>query len=432
MIVRAQESADPFVDLTHFIPSVNATACLSESAAKRLMSVPLALRQETASTVSTLVVATVNPADDAYQEKLKRQLGRGVSVSLLRADSASIESAINKCYEPITQGAALIQACSIQRVESEFLGPTPNRVIRLVEALLLKAVLGRASDIHISAEPNHLGIRFRVDGVLSGSLKLKYGYSEPVSGRLKVLAMMDIAESRMPQDGQFSCLVEGEVIDFRVSTFPTVNGENIVLRVLPVKAEAPTLSTLGVKSEFVEALVKQVQKPQGLIIFCGPTGSGKSTSLHALLAELDRESLNIMTLEDPVERQLSGIRQTNIDAARAFGFVEGIRALLRQDPDVLLIGEVRDAASGQMMLRAVMTGHRVLTTVHAVDVFGALDRLLELGVSSELLSANLACIVSQRLVRLSCQCQTHPTKHCDICAGSGFYGRRVRRYACRL
>jgi len=296
-------------------------------------------------------------------------------------------------------------------------------MVRLVESIIYGAYCQRASDIHVSTNSRYVHIRLRVDGVLQTWVKLRLDFAAAIAGRIKVLALMDIAESRQPQDGQFNLLLDGLSVDFRVSSFPTVSGENFVIRVLPSISTQYSLDELGYSKDITGRLSQCLDEPNGLVVFCGPTGSGKSTSMHALIAELDCQALNIMTLEDPVENVLPGIQQTTIDASRGFDYSDGLRALLRQDPDVLMIGEVRDATSAQMMLRAVMTGHKLLTSVHAADAISAIERLSELGVCRQLLASNLLCLVSQRLVRKTCSLCAGQLSQCEQCHGTGYYGR---------
>ncbi len=411
--------------LQHLIPSPEALACLPEASAKRLLSIPLAIQANAHDNNSVLLLAVVSPEDATLRERLARQLPRHMTARCIAADEFAIVEALEKCYETTLHAQPLIEACGYRSDQPPAESVEPSRVIRLIEAILRCAYLERASDIHVSTAVNFVNVRLRVDGVLRDFTQLHSMYSMAIPGRLKVLAMMDIAESRLPQDGQFTQFIEGVNVDFRVSIFPTINGENCVLRVLTSEGTNQSLQSLGLPCAMKEALLGCLHKPNGLIVFCGPTGSGKSTSLHALLSELDRNALNIMTLEDPVETVVTGVCQTSIDPARSFGYTEGLRAMLRQDPDVMLVGEVRDSLSSQMMLRATMTGHQVLTTVHASNAIAAIGRLLDLGICPQMLSANLTCIASQRLIRKPCpDCLQAPSSTCQ-CRGSGYFGRQV-------
>jgi len=394
------ESAE-VVSLHNLIPCPEAVSCLSESIARRLNSVPLAVSFDTNTSVRMLLVGVGDVSDLVLQERLTRHLPQGMAVKFVRVDTYTIEVALDKCYESGIAGLTLLEACAFQGPNTKPFSKQAQHIVRLLESIVYGAYCQRASDIHISASIRYVHIRLRIDGVLQSWVKLRLEFAAAIAGRIKVLALMDIAESRQPQDGQFNLLLDGQSVDFRVSSFPTVSGENFVIRVLPSVSTHYSLDELGFSKCIVRRLAQCLNKPNGLIVFCGPTGSGKSTSMQALIGELDRHTLNIMTLEDPVENVLMGIQQTTIDASRGFDYADGLRALLRQDPDVLMIGEVRDANSAQMMLRAVMTGHKLLTSVHAADSLGAIDRLAELGVCRKL------------LVR----------RRCEECHGTGYHGR---------
>jgi len=296
-------------------------------------------------------------------------------------------------------------------------------VIRLSEDLLLKALQASASDIHFQPEESIISIKLRCDGLLQPGQPLHKNLWPALCVRFKILAHLDIAESRRPQSGHFSLQLYGRTVNFRVSTHPTLHGENIVIRILDPTKILLKLEDLGFNITHQTLLTKLAQAPQGLIVLSGPTGSGKTTTLYTLLASMDQQTRHIATLEQPIEYHLSGIRQTEIRSAEILGFADGIRSLLRQDPDVLMIGEVRDEETAQMAMRAAMTGHLVLTTVHANDCSATMTRLVDLGVPLASLANHLLCTVSQRLIRKVCRpCQG---QGCDTCQHSGYYGRTV-------
>lgn len=296
-------------------------------------------------------------------------------------------------------------------------------IIRLVEDLLLKALQANASDIHFQPEESIVSIKLRCDGLLQLGQPLHKNLWPALCVRLKILAQLDIAESRRSQSGHFSLQLYGHSINFRVSTHPTLYGENIVIRILNSIKVLLKLEDLGFSITQQALLTRLTKSPQGLIVLSGPTGSGKTTTLYALLASMDQQTRHITTLEQPIEYQLPGIRQTEIHSAEILSFAHGIRSLLRQDPDVIMVGEVRDEETAQMAVRAAMTGHLVLTTVHANDCPATIIRLLDLGVSLTSLANHLLCIVSQRLVRKICSaCQG---QRCETCHYSGYYGRTV-------
>lgn len=421
--IYANDRALTAVDLSQLIPSRAAVACLSEESSRRLKVVALALLGQAGS--QQLILACEDPDDPMLMERLSRHIPPSITPCLVKSMHGGLSAAITKSYAPMHSFEAMLSVFAVAYQTQSLLEKEPDYLVRLLESLLLEASVQRASDIHVSPDEIGLSFRLRVDGVLKTIGFSSLSLLNPIIVRIKVLASMDIAETRLPQDGQFSQLIEGQKVDFRVSTFPTLNGENTVLRVLSEQTMRHSLERLSLRPSMRKKLGDLVRRPDGLLLFCGPTGSGKSTTLYALLNELDQHTLNIMTLEDPVERSVAGIRQTNIDADRRLGFAQGVRALLRQDPDVLLIGEIRDSQSCSMALRAATTGHLVLSTVHAATVFTAITRLRELGVQGSLLASNLVAIASQRLVRKCCTwCSTGSTD-CVYCQGTGFHGRQV-------
>ena len=274
--------------------------------------------------------------------------------------------------------------------------------MRLVNALLADAVKRGASDIHFEPAHEFLRIRYRIDGVLRQIRSLHRDHWAAIAVRLKVMASMNIAERRAPQDGRISLSVSGREVDFRVSSLPTIHGENIVLRVLDRHQGIVALDRLGLDDDALAGLRLMMARPEGIILVTGPTGSGKSTTLYSMLSHLDTESVNIMTLEDPVEYPMGRVRQTSANEAARLTFASGVRSLLRQDPDIILIGEIRDAETAEMAFRAAMTGHQVYSTLHANSAAGAIARLVETGVSTGVMAGNIIGIMGQRLVRRLC------------------------------
>ncbi|MBL0319222.1 MAG: type II/IV secretion system protein [Alphaproteobacteria bacterium] len=321
-----------------------------------------------------------------------------------------------------------------------------NPTIRLVDALLIDAVKKQASDLHFEPEENFLRLRYRIDGELRQIRTFHKNYWPAIAVRIKILSDMNIAETRRPQDGRINYNILGRVIDFRVATHPTIHGENIVMRVLDRKNSLMPLEKLGFPAHSEALLKKCIKRPEGIIIITGPTGSGKTTTLYSILSYINSMTVNIMTLEDPVEYQLSLIRQTNIKAEVGMDFKSGIKSLMRQDPNIVFVGEVRDEDTATLAVRAAMTGHQVYTTLHTNDAMGAIPRLIDIGVKNTLLSGSLICILAQRLVRRLCpkckvphtatadECRilgvdpnSPPTiyehKGCDECEGMGYKGR---------
>ncbi len=277
-----------------------------------------------------------------------------------------------------------------------------NPTVRLVDAILIDAIKRGASDIHLEPEGNFVRLRYRLDGKLVQVRSFHKDYWPAVVVRLKIMSNMNIAETRYPQDGRTSYFVLGRDIDFRVATHPTIFGENIVLRILDKRKSLVPLEQLGFSPENDILLRKLLKRPEGIIIVTGPTGSGKTTTLYSILNLINSVDVNIMTLENPVEYQLSMIRQSDVKEEKGMDFVSGIKSLMRQDPDIIFVGEVRDEATATMAIRAAMTGHRVFTTLHTNDAVGAIPRLVDIGVAPHLLSGSLICVIAQRLLRKLC------------------------------
>ena len=275
-------------------------------------------------------------------------------------------------------------------------------MVRLVNALLVDAVKRGASDIHFEPEYAFLRIRYRVDGVLETVRSLHKTYMAGITVRLKVVSNLNIAESRAPQDGRLSLTLNGRPVDFRVSTQPTIYGENIVLRVLDREKSIISLDRMQLAPDVLEKINLMLARPEGILIVTGPTGSGKTTTLYSLLAQVNDETVNIMTLEDPVEYPVTLMRQTSVSEVARMDFADGIRAIMRQDPDIILVGEVRDKETAEMAFRAAMTGHQVFTTLHTNSALGAFPRLLDIGIQPDIMAGNIIGVIAQRLVRMLC------------------------------
>lgn len=275
-------------------------------------------------------------------------------------------------------------------------------IIRLINALLTEAVKENASDIHIEPFENRLVVRLRVDGVLRMVLESRRAVAPLVVSRIKVMAKLDIAEKRLPQDGRISLRIAGRAVDVRVSTIPSGHGERVVLRLLDKQAGRLELNHLGMMRETQDLLDNLIHKPHGIILVTGPTGSGKTTTLYAALARLNDRSRNIMTVEDPIEYYIDGIGQTQVNTRVDMTFARGLRAILRQDPDVVMVGEIRDLETAEIAVQASLTGHLVLSTLHTNTAVGAVTRLRDMGVEPFLLSSSLLGMLAQRLVRLLC------------------------------
>jgi general secretion pathway protein E len=294
-------------------------------------------------------------------------------------------------------------------------------IIRMLNALLTQAARDGASDIHIEPYERTSSVRFRVDGTLREVVQPNRALHAALISRLKIMAELDIAEKRLPQDGRISLRIGTRAVDVRVSTLPSAHGERAVLRLLDKSAGKLTLEAVGMQGQMLQSFDKLISQPHGIILVTGPTGSGKTTTLYAALSKLDAGSTNIMTVEDPIEYELPGVGQTQINAKIELTFAKALRAILRQDPDVIMIGEIRDFETAQIAIQASLTGHLVLATLHTNDASSAVTRLTDMGVEPFLLSSSLLGVLAQRLVRRLCTaCKG---EGCDRCAHTGYQGR---------
>ena len=289
-----------------------------------------------------------------------------------------------------------------------------NPTVRLVDALLVDAIKAGASDIHFEPEGAFLRLRYRIDGELKQIRSFHKDYWSAMLVRLKIMSQMNIAETRLPQDGRISMNALGREVDFRVATHPTVHGENVVLRLLDKKKALLPMDKLGFSDHNKALLKKLLKRPEGIIVVTGPTGSGKTTTLYSILSYINNMNVNIMTLEDPVEYQLPLIRQTNVREG-SVDFENGISSLMRQDPDIVFVGEMRNKETAIMAVRAALTGHQVYSTLHTNDAVGAIPRLNDIGVPSHLLAGSLICVIAQRLTRRLCSCKEEYTPDAEEC-----------------
>ncbi|HSN07253.1 MAG TPA: GspE/PulE family protein [Candidatus Angelobacter sp.] len=297
----------------------------------------------------------------------------------------------------------LHQVTPAERETDEVDASTDAATIRLVDRLLGQAVRDGASDVHVEPQRDGVRVRMRVDGVLRDAMSLPRSGSSALTARLKIIAELDVIERRLPQDGRALVRVDGERVDLRVSTLPSLHGEKVVVRILPASSRLPSLGALGLTDAQRELLLRVVARPQGLVLLTGPTGSGKTNTLYATIAAGIDAGRNVLTLEDPVEIELPGITQVPVDDRIGLSFARGLRAALRQDPDVILVGEVRDQETAELAVRAALTGHLVLSTLHTLDAASAVTRLVDMGVPAYLVTSSLSLVVSQRLVRIPCR-----------------------------
>ncbi|RME60869.1 type II/IV secretion system protein [Candidatus Parcubacteria bacterium] len=423
-------------ELIHIIP---------ESLARQYLVFPISLDK------NRLHVALPDPDDIILLDKIKRAIGNdSIEIVPFLANPDDIRQAIEKYYgfdfvidhilDELTQDTSAVGGVEVN-------GSYEHPIVRLVDSILSDAVKKGASDIHLEPEEKFARLRYRIDGVLEEIKVFHISLFSPVTVRIKILSELDISESRHPQDGRMQLNILGREIFFRVSTLPTIHGENIVLRILDRNKGIVPLEKLGLDDHAKAELQLVLARPTGILLVTGPTGSGKTTTLYSILNERNSPEINIMTLEDPVEYPSTLIRQTQINEDIGFTFGSGVRALLRQDPDIILIGEVRDQDTAEMAFRAAMTGHQVLATLHTNSAIGAITRLRDLGISTTVLAGNIAGILAQRLVRRLCshckeaytpdsmerrllgisdaqhQIVLYRPKGCSACNGTGFAGR---------
>ncbi len=402
------------VDLTKIVPDSDAISMVPKDHARRYNLLPITYDKE----LKVLTVAMGDTFNVIALDQTVALLGDGVEIKAKLASESEIEAAIDQFYghELSVEGilheldTGEIDYTSMRADADEYSQP----LVRLVDALLMDAVKHSASDIHFEPEDGFLRVRYRVDGVLNQVQTLHRNYWSGIAVRLKVMSDMDIAETRAPQDGRISLTLAGRAVDFRVATQPTTHGENIVLRVLDREKGIVPLEKLGLTDETLTLLKLMMARPEGIILVTGPTGSGKTTTLYSMLSYLNSESVNIMTLEDPVEYPMNMIRQTSVNESVKLDFANGIRSMMRQDPDIILVGEIRDEDTATMALRAAMTGHQVFTTLHTNSALGSIPRLLDIGVVPDILAGNIIGVVAQRLVRRLCSECKKPKEADDI------------------
>ncbi|MGD9601682.1 MAG: GspE/PulE family protein [Gammaproteobacteria bacterium] len=386
-------------DLSKVVVDGEAIRMIPKDLARRFHILPLTYEANR----KRLTLAMADTFNVVALDQITALIGGDTEIVPLMAGEAEIEKAIDQFYGFELSVDGILQEIETGEIDYESLDADSQEysqpVVRLVNALLADAVKRGASDIHFEPEEGFLRFRYRIDGVLRQVRSLHKNYWSALAVRLKVMSGMDIAETRAPQDGRITLSLTGRQIDFRVSTIPTVHGENIVLRVLDRQKGIVPIEDLGLEEDILHLLKLMVARPEGLLLVTGPTGSGKTTTLYSLLNHLNTESVNIMTLEDPVEYPMGMIRQTSLNEAVRLDFASGIRSMLRQDPDIILVGEIRDEDTAAMAFRAAMTGHQVFSTLHANSAIGAIPRLLDMGVKPEVMAGNLIGILAQRLVR---------------------------------
>ena len=348
-----------------------------------------------------LYVAMTDPLDFYAIEDLRLSTGFQIEVSIATKDD--ILKAIHKYYDLEEDADLLGEFQSTNQPPEEIVDVADSPIIRLVNQILQNAVQQRASDIHIDPQETKVNIRYRVDGVLRTDRVLPKHMQSILTARIKIMAKLDITEQRIPQDGRIKSVVDFHPIDLRVSTLPTVFGEKIVMRILDLSSSLNDIQKLGFHQVNLQRFHQLIERPSGLVLITGPTGSGKSSTLYAALNKRNTEEENIITIEDPVEYQLEGINQIQVNAQLGLTFATGLRSILRQDPNVIMVGEIRDKETADVAVRASLTGHLVLSTLHTNDSLGTITRLIDMGVEPFLVATSLSGVVSQRLVRKVCR-----------------------------
>lgn len=434
----------PFIDLSSITVNSELSNLFSPNIARKHNIVPIRVDEE------HVYVAMADPLNFIALDEVVTATRKAVVPML--AVPASIESLINQIYgnefaerameEIVTEGDdQKAQAAE----EAEIVGGAP--VVRLVNSLIEQAVAENASDIHIEPSERDVRIRMRIDGRLQTVLNAPLSISSALSARVKIIGGMDIAEKRIPQDGRYEAFVKGRDIDLRISSLPTLYGEKIVMRVLDRSGNILTKEKIGLSGKNLERFDDLLRNPHGIILITGPTGSGKSSTLYTMHSQLNNEHDNIITLENPVEYTLAGINQVQVNEKAGLTFAAGLRSILRQDPDIIMVGEIRDAETAQIAVRAAITGHLVLSTLHTNSATGAISRLEDMEVETYMISDSLKGVIAQRLVRRICQnCKAEYTptdedfrllgmqrtkdkekffkgKGCSVCGNTGYKGR---------
>ena len=401
------------IDLSTVVADVDALTMVPEDFSRRYHLLPVAYEDAT----KTMIVAMADMFNVVALDQLRAMLGGQIQLKPLLAAEAQLEEHIDQFYGYELSVDGILREIETGEIDYQSLTAEGEEytqpVVRLVGALLMDAVKRGASDIHFEPEFAFLRIRYRIDGVLQQVRSLHKSYWPGVAVRLKVISGMDIAETRSPQDGRLNMNLCGRPIDFRVSAHPTIHGENIVLRVLDRERSIIPLERMGLRTTTLDQLKLMMTRPEGILVVTGPTGSGKTTTLYSLLSHKNTESVNIMTLEDPVEYPVTQMRQTSVAEVNKVDFANGIRSIMRQDPDIILVGEVRDADTATMAFRAAMTGHQVFTTLHTNSALGAIPRLTDIGISPDIMAGNIIGVVAQRLVRVLCPHCKEPAKPTD-------------------
>ncbi len=397
----------PYVDLAAVVVDKGACGKITEALAKKHCLIPIKIEG------NALSVVMFDPLNFYSIDDVKNSSGMQVSVAGV-STKKSIFSSIDryyggeiaeKAFEDLRREYSNINLSDLSDISSSEVSNAP--VVRLINSILLRAIKSNASDIHIEPMEDKLKIRFRIDGQLQEVMTSSMSVHSAVITRIKIMGQMDISEKRIPQDGRVDTTEDGKQIDLRISILPTVYGEKVVIRILGGSSGVLERSQLGFSENNNILFDKITKSPNGIILVSGPTGSGKTTTLYSLLKELNKPNVNIITVEDPVEYKLEGINQVQVNVKAGLNFANGLRSILRQDPDIIMIGEIRDAETAEIAIRASITGHLVLSTIHTNDAPSSVTRLVDMGIEPFLVASSLVGVVAQRLVRNICpRCKT--------------------------
>jgi|AntAceMinimDraft_8_1070364.scaffolds.fasta_scaffold07953_5 type IV pilus assembly protein PilB len=393
----------PYVDLVYLTPDPDAVSLIAENEAIKLQVLPLFRIG------NFLMVAIADPLDITAMDRVKEITGLEVGKAF--SDRSLLSKSIDRTYGSLEEPEKMIE---VLEDEFDFSSPLLDRlgeadeaeisapIADLLSTLIKKAVRDRASDIHINPEKDSVQIKFRIDGVLHPNLRLPKKILFPLVSHIKVMSNLDIAISMRPQDGEFHSNLPGEEIDVRVSVLPTIHGENVVMRILNASSLTMDLGELGFPDHLLKKIERLISRPHGIILVTGPTGSGKTTTLYSILSRMDSEKSNIITVEDPAEYKLAGIHQVQVNQRAGLTFATALRSIVRQDPDIIMIGEIRDLETAEIAVQAALTGHLVLGTLHTNNAPAGITRLVEMGVQPFLVASSVIGIMAQRLVRVIC------------------------------
>lgn len=432
-----------YVDISKINIDAEIPKLINENLARRHMLIPI--RKEN----NKLIIAMTDPLNIFALDDVS--IATGLEVEPVTSSRLAIVSAIEQYYgkqraeKAIEEFKRQYDISNITELSEEDINETDSApVVRLINSVISQAVKLKASDIHIEPSESKIRIRFRIDGELQEVMNPEKSALSAIITRIKIMGKMDISEKRLPQDGRVELSVDSKEIDMRISSIPTIFGEKIVIRLLDRENFLTTKTGLGFSEHNLMLLDKLIKFPNGIILVTGPTGSGKSTTLYAILKELNKARTNIITIEDPVEYRLEGVNQVQVNAKAGMTFANGLRSILRQDPDIIMVGEIRDAETAQIAVRASITGHLVLSTMHTNDASSTVARLVDMGIEPYLVSASVVGVLAQRLVRKICnQCKTSykaenyekellnihddvqlsKGKGCSACNGTGYKGR---------